>query len=139
MLVDIIEDDVKLALHLVDQIECITHEDFDSITHAGFLEVTLRLRRIRRASVGVIHLTSPPESPSPPNRGISNGRPHFKNTSCVHKPGKLVQQAAYCWTDNRNIIFLRHTFHVRQHGIARRKEAVHVLFNALKSNPIHLL
>src|SRR5438477_363685 len=30
MLVDIIEDDVKLALHLVDQIECITHEDFDA-------------------------------------------------------------------------------------------------------------
>ena len=90
-------------------------------------------------SIGVVHLPAGCEPPGPPDCGISDCRPHFKNTSRMVQPGQLIKKLAHGGPHNGSAVLRCLIFHFGQHGVPRLQKLVHVLFNGVISDSGHLL
>src|SRR5205814_6627952 len=81
-LIHVVEDQIKLPLRGIEQMKRVSYQDPHATENTGAPQIPFRAPGIGRITVRVEHPPLGSHSPRQPQRGVADGRAHFK-----HAPG----------------------------------------------------
>src|SRR5215510_6230677 len=77
-----------------------------------------------------MHLPAFTHGTRPPYRRVANGRSQLKYLLGTPDQRQLMKEVAHGRANNRNLVFARFRFHLRQHFVARGKKRVEVIVDS---------
>jgi putative hydrolase of the HAD superfamily len=137
VLIDVVEDDVEVPIDLIDQVQRISHEDLNAVTHTRTFEIFVGFGGIFRISVRVIHRTARLYCPGPPDRRVADRGAHFKNPTGFVQQSELIEELSYGRTDDGYSMLPSLRFHFGQYGVTRTQKLVHVAFYSFICDSSH--